>query len=140
MDNESTARLHRAAFGLAASILCVSIAGADPLDPNGFASLGNFPTTPGVYAINSDNVTIVGPTGTINGVVFNGIAVFTFQTIQIGNGVTVNGLVGARPVALLSRTDINVIGTGVINFSAGVGPTSGAGGGAGGRVVEPAYR
>ena len=83
MDNVSTARLHRAVFGLAASILCVSIAGADPLNPNGFVSLGDFPTTPGVYAINSDNATIVGPTGTINGVISNGIAVFTFQNIQI---------------------------------------------------------
>lgn len=126
-------------FSLAA-IVCVSTmttVQAEPLRPTDFDSLGAFPTTAGIYEIDSDAATLTGPDRTISGVVSNGIAVFTFDSITIGSGMTVFGSVGARPVALLSKGNITIEGDGLVEFSGGGEGLrdAGAGGGAGGEGV-----
>ena len=56
-------------------------AGAGPLNPLDFASLGTFPTAGGTYDFNT---TGPNPTlGTVTGVVFDGIAVFDFNSITM---------------------------------------------------------
>jgi hypothetical protein len=99
------------ALGL--SIVLAGNARADLLNPANFTSLGAFPTSP--YYIDSGGEP-GGPSapeifssqdGSVvaTGVVYNGIAVFTFDSI---NGSFLRPAVGARPVALLSYGDINL--------------------------------
>src|SRR5262249_27013128 len=90
-----------------------------PLDPNNFLSLGASPFTSGTYTIdasaNNAGPTLSGPgiATPIQGVFFSPsgdpslrdeIAVFTFNSISIPAGVTVQGARNAnsRPIALLS--------------------------------------
>jgi len=100
---------------------------AGPLNPSDFASLGPNPfTASGTVNINTASTPPVltnANSTTINGVVSNGIAVFTFDQITIGAGVTVNGVrnAGSRPLALLSHGGITNAGT--INLSGGAGET-----------------
>jgi hypothetical protein len=110
---------------------------AQPLDPAGFASLGVFPTAAGTYTVNTSGTpTLTGPGGiTLTGVLAGNVAVFTFDSVTIGTG---QGVVagGTRPVALLSKTDVSISGSGVVNasgvFAAGdFGGAGGPGGGAG---------
>ena len=147
MKTTITSILISAATGLA--LLCAMAAGAnaDPLDPNDFTSLGANPfTMNGTHTIDTaatPPVLTKPDSSTINGVVSNGIAVFTFDDITIGAGVTVNGLrnAGSRPLALLSHGGItnagtiNVNGVNGANFSGingGNGGNAGPGGGGGG--------
>ncbi len=96
---------------------------AGPLDPLGFTSLGAFPTAAGTYSVSTAGPTpfIDGPTGQVlNGVIYNGIAVFDFNSINLAsNQVLVDpypssGVV-APPLALLSRGDVSINGS--INVS-----------------------
>ena len=109
-----------------------------PLRVTDFDSLGAFPSTPGTYVVNtSDTPTLQTPDGmVITGVVAEKIAVFTFDGIVIGDGMTLTAS-GDRPLALLSYSDVALAGTGSINVSgtagSGVNPGHGGpGGGAGG--------
>ena len=71
-----------------------------PLDPTQFASLGAFPTAPGTYAIdtNGPSPSLSGPGNvSIPGEVFNGIAVFDFTTINIGERRDHHSLGGIPP-------------------------------------------
>ena len=88
-------------------------AGAGPLNPLDFASLGAFPTAQGYYTFNTSGTpTLTEPGGTnLTGVVSNGIAVFDFDSINISgpsSGVgppsQVFTATGSLPLALLSRT------------------------------------
>src|SRR5262249_50049252 len=104
-----------------------------------FPSLGGFPSLAGNYSINtSETPTMTEPNGTsITGVTFNGIAVFAFDSIAVGSGMTITGS-GTRPLALLSYGAVSVSGTGLIDVSGGgggfpSGGPGGPGGGAGGR-------
>jgi hypothetical protein len=96
--------------------LLVCVAGrakAGPLNPLDFASLGDFPTLSGGYYIDTSgsNPTISGPGGLVlTGVVFNGIAVFDFNSITVGANQLLGGT-GSLPVALLSRGDVVMNGT-----------------------------
>ena len=63
---------------------------AGPLNPFDFASLGAFPSLPLLIFNTGGTPTITAPDGSIvaTGVVYNGIAVFDFDSINIpGNGI-----------------------------------------------------
>jgi hypothetical protein len=123
-----------------------------PLNPASFTSLGASPfTSAGTYTINASKnnaapILTKPDNTTINGVFFNStggeIAVFTFNSIDIPAGVTVQGLRNAnsRPIALLSQSSITIAGvvdvsgetiSGALNGGA-AGPGGAGGGGAGG--------
>jgi hypothetical protein len=126
-------------------------ASAGSLDPNAFPSLGASPTAVGAYTFNTSadvSPTLAGPGGTINGVYFadvpgHTIAVFDFDSIAIGSGMTFTGS-GANVLALLSRGDVTLSGTGRIDvsgFGGGFGPPGeggpGGGGGGDGQFYRP---
>jgi hypothetical protein len=131
---------------LAAFWITVGLAPAQPLHVGDFDSLGPFPTAPGVYKVDTSGTpTLVTPDGTvIEGVVFEDIAVFTFDDILVGDGMTLTAS-GDRPLALLSYRDVTVGGTGLISVrgqsgvvgTAGLGGPGGGGGGAGGTAGNP---
>jgi hypothetical protein len=105
--------LSRVVAALALLIGGAGRAGAGPLNPLDFASLGAFPTAGGTYYFDTDgpNPTlgaIGGPP--LTGVVFNGIAVFDFNAITVSSSQTFVGM-GSLPVAFLSRSDITIDGT-----------------------------
>ena len=134
-------------YTLLLAIACVTAtARAELLDPAAYASLGAFPAAPGTYTIFSGATppAIQGPTGTINGqVVASGgvdIAVFTFDSVAVGNGMLIRAAAGTRPVALLSKTTLEVTGSGLIDVSGGnggnrFGGPGGRDGGTGTRVA-----
>jgi hypothetical protein len=121
---------------------------ADPLNPTNFTSLGSNPfTAVGTYSIDTSGDTPMlydtNNTPIFAGVVSNGVAVFTFENIDIGQGVRVLGLQNAnsRPVALLSLGDVRIAGTidvrgadgkGLFGTTGGDGGAAGPGGGGGG--------
>ena len=102
--------------------ICATHAAAEPLNPYDFPSLGASPfTTPGLYVIGTDATPELIPPGggqSIFGHVSEqtGIAVFTFDTISIGAGVTIRA-VGGSPVALLSRGGITIGSDATIDVS-----------------------
>ena len=128
---------------------------AYPLNPGEFTSLGGSPFASGTYTIdtsmNNAAPSLSGPgiTTPIAGVFFSPsggsvardeIAVFTFASLSIPAGVTVQGAQNAnsRPMALLSQSTatvagtINVSGAGGESGSGGDGGAAGPGGGGGG--------
>jgi hypothetical protein len=127
------------------------------LDPGSFTSLGANPfTVTGTYTINSAaNPPVLARPGlsSINGVVSGGEAVFTFDSITISNGVSIQSAdnSGALPVALLSKSSFAIAAASEINFNGAdgvsglfttggdavenggaAGPDGGGGGGGGG--------
>ncbi len=105
---------------------------AYPLDPDAFTSLGASPFASGTYTINTSmnnaapSLSGPGITTPIAGVFFSPsggsvardeIAVFTFASLSIPAGVTVQGArnTNSRPMALLSQSTATVAGT--INVS-----------------------
>ncbi len=128
-------------------VYCQADAQAGFLDPNSFASLGAFPSAPGAYSF--DTNTFLGAPrlnlsggGFISGVFSNGVAVFTFDSINITADITVaisghNSGNNAVPLALLSRSNILIASN--LNLDA-QGSFAGAGGylGAGqGSINQP---
>ncbi len=128
---------------------------AGPLNPLDFASLGAFPTATSSYTINtSDTPTLTvydaspnGPvvSGTLTGVVYNGIAVFDFDSINVAASTyPIITATGSLPLALLSRTDATIAGwidgSGQGNYvpSGGPGPGIIPGGPGGAPGVGPA--
>jgi hypothetical protein len=116
---------------LAVGLLLGSVgqAQAGSLNPFDFASLGAFPSAPGTYIFDTSDATLSGPGGSWTGVVYNGIAVFDFNSINVTGGQYFSGGSGSLPLALLSRSDAVVSGT--IDVSAN-SPVGGPGGGGGG--------
>ncbi|MGO9598165.1 MAG: PEP-CTERM sorting domain-containing protein [Isosphaeraceae bacterium] len=109
-------------------------AAAGLLNPGDFAPVGPFPTDPGSYTFDTTgpNPTLSGPGGTaLTGVIFNGVAVFDFNSITVGSGQTFVGE-GALPLALLSRSDITINGTIDVSAPGGSNPNGGPGGFGGG--------
>ncbi|MBV8126246.1 MAG: hypothetical protein JO114_01115 [Planctomycetaceae bacterium] len=136
-------------------------AAAGPLDPTAFAPVGSLPTAAGTYYFNTSTLTLnapgpfgpLGPPGPtlLTGVDYNGIAVFDFSSITVNSDQMFVGT-GTLPLALLSRSDINVNGTidasappppglslpssgGPGGFGSGVGINSGPGAGQGGAEI-----
>jgi hypothetical protein len=151
--------LWSAGRGVNAKTAATAVAAATyPLNPRQFTSLGASPfTTDGTYLINTskDNPapTLSGPgiVTPIAGVFFSPsggtvardeIAVFTFSSLTIPAGVTVEGMRNAnsRPIALLSQSTATIDGTinvGGLDGAAGYqnrgkGGDAGPGGGGGG--------
>lgn len=103
---------------LAVLLVCAGSAFAQLRDPAAFPSLGAFPATPGGYTIDTGTSTLNGPGVNLSGTWDNGVAVFTFDSITIGDGVSVVVL-GSVPAALLSKSTLIVQGTGRIDASGG---------------------
>src|SRR5215471_4289674 len=122
-----------------ASVVCAltaTMGHADPLDPTAFTSLGPSPFVSGTYEVDAsfDNpaptikqgTTVIAtgifydptPADTAN---HDEIAVFTFDTVDLPAGVTLEGVRNAnsRPVALLSKDAMTVAG--LIDFSGAQG-------------------
>jgi hypothetical protein len=123
-------RLPLAVCALVALHLAVLPCKGDILDPNAFASLGAFPTAAGVYIVDgSFTATISLPGGgSIQGVFFNGLTVFDFDSINITPGMTFvgNGLPGSRfPIVLLSRGNAVIAGTVDVSAVGGLGGPGG---------------
>jgi hypothetical protein len=94
-------------------------AGAAPLNPNDFASLGAFPTGSGMFFIDTRALTITGPgiTMPLQGVLStSGVAVFNFNSINLNAnqdfvvGPPPPNSPATPPLALLSRGDITING------------------------------
>ena len=118
---------------------------AGPLNPLDYATYGPLVLTSGTAVLNTGG----NPTLTANGIVYaglvvNGVAVFDFSRIIIGQGSTLTGS-GSLPVALLSRDSvaiggtIDVSGTSVSSssFLAAAGGSGGGAGGSGGNGGGP---
>lgn len=120
----ASSRVFRSAAVLALLVFGVAgRAGAGPLDPLGFTSLGAFPNAPGTYTyslINGTTPTLSGPGGNFTGVVYSDvpghqIAVFDFNSINLGSAQSLHGRdpfsAGTAPaLALLSQGDITIDG------------------------------
>lgn len=108
-----------------------------PLVVPAAASAADFNPAPGTYVVDTSALTISGPGTNIVGVDQGGVAVFSFGTVNIGSGVTLNAS-GSRPLRIAATGDltlagvINGNGTSPENFDAGPGSPGGPGGGAGG--------
>src|SRR3954469_9133812 len=118
---------------LALTLCCLS-----PLVVPAAAAAGDFNPAPGTYIVDTSTLTITGPGPTnITGVDQGGVAVFEFDAVNIGSGVTLNAS-GSRPLRIAARGDltlagaINGNGTSPGNFNAGPGSLGGPGGGGGG--------
>ncbi len=93
-------------------------ADAGPLDPLAFNPIGPFPTAAGTYDFDTSYTlsapVLTGPSGTLTGVFYNGIAVFDFSTITVSSGQVFGPspfeTYGA-PLALLSQSNISIAGT-----------------------------
>jgi hypothetical protein len=115
--------------------------GVAPLDPNGFSSLGSNPfTNSGTYLIDTraTSPTLYDPNtnALATGTIFNGVAVFTFDSILIGTNTIVEGMqnTNSHPYALLSHGDLTIDGIVDASGAAGGAPggsTGGNGGAAG---------
>jgi hypothetical protein len=101
----------------------------DILDPSAFASLGAFPTLAGTYNVDTSTATptiLLPGGGSLQGVIYNGLAVFDFDSINITQGMSFfdRGNEGT-PLVLLSRGNAVIAGT--VDVSA-LGSTGGPGG------------
>jgi autotransporter-associated beta strand protein len=131
------------------SLLLSASAGAAPLSPADFPSLGtlNVPNS-GTLTIDTDQLTLSTPGLSVTGVArpqTSGqaaapeVAVFTFDTISIGKPVALT-VRGARALALLSKDNLTVAGaltftgTTAVGNNPGVGRLSGGDGGSGGAM------
>jgi len=85
-----------------------------------------------MYSFDTSNLTLYGPNGAVlTGVDYNGIAVFDFTTITVNSGQAFVGR-GMLPLALLSRSDINVNGTIDVSGFSGINGFNSVPGGPGG--------
>lgn len=141
---------------------CGAVAGAEPLNPYDFPSLGSVAAAPvGTVTINSDTMQmtvpgvgapIVGTLSTASG--GRGVVVFSFQDFQVNSPVVPTVITGSRSVAILARNAVFFNST--VTIVAGAGQAGGAnnvsvpgvggaggtgvgGGGSGGSGGEGAY-
>jgi hypothetical protein len=118
-------------------VLWQASAFAVPLNPTAFPSLGPSPfEAPGVCIIDTSEIPhLSGTSGIAIGyVTADNVAVFTFDSISIGPGVTIRAT-GSRPVALLSHNSFELMNGGEIDVSGAWvegQSVAGAGGGNGG--------
>src|SRR3954469_18408104 len=81
----------RIATVILGGFLVASASFAGPLDPTQFQSLGTLAlTAPGTYVVTTTgpNPTLLAGTNVYTGVIFNGIAVFDFNSVSISSGAT----------------------------------------------------
>lgn len=129
-------RIARRLLAAAAVVGLSGMASAAPLNPNAFSSLGTLNVNSGSVTINTDTLAITGA-ATFNGTTFSQgggnpqIAVFTFGSLNIGAGVTIN-VTGSRPLALLSRNSMTIASEITLNGGIASVPAAGAAGPAGG--------
>ncbi len=101
------------------------VATAGMLSPSDFTSLGAMLSESGTYQVNTSTGVMTLPDGgTITGDLSTGVAVFTFNSIDIGNASF--AIQGTNPFALLSQGSLTLGGVGM-DVSA-YGQTPGAGG------------
>ena len=108
---------------------------ATPLNPFDFSSLGSF-TAAGTVAADTNALTLGG----FNGVLFGGLAVFTFNNVVVPSGTSIIAS-GSRPLVILSLDDIAINGSVTANGGSvvsGPGGFGGPGGGAGASNVNGA--
>ncbi len=142
-------RLNCRMFVVGACLGFASSAAAAPLDPNGFTSLGTLNVNSGTLSINTSTLQVSGAASFTGVAQAQGgglpeIAVFTFDSVNIGASVTVT-FSGSRPVALLSKGNavigatLDVSGSAAQDDFVGAGgPAGGASGGSGGIHDPPA--
>lgn len=85
---------------------------ADPLDPNAYSAIGSLDAATGTVTFNTDTLSVSGPGFSMTGTSQTqsggpSIAVFDFNNVTIGSGVTVQ-VTGSKPIAILSRNDITI--------------------------------
>ncbi len=102
----------------------------------GQAGAASFSPTPGTYTVDTTALTLTGPATNIGGVDQGGIAVFSFDSVSIPLGVTIE-LEGSRPFELRSAGALTLAGliegSGFSAETSEAGPIPGGpGGGAGG--------
>ncbi len=115
------------AFAMVMLVSVETLAG--PLDPTGFSSLGRLNLASGAYTLNTGDgsagtlptiTAVIGGVQTTiaTGVVFNGVAVFDFDSINITSGASIQATqgFGLIPVAFLSRSTASI--NGLITVSA----------------------
>lgn len=115
--------------------LAAQAALGNPLDPAAFTPMGTLSLNSGVVTIDTDTLQITGGGGlsSTSGVLHSqgvgnpDVAVFTFDGVNIGSGVTFQ-TIGSRPLAILSRNDLRVLTSIDVSGAAG---TNGATGGNG---------
>ena len=110
--------------------------------------MGPFPTAGGTYTFDTSgpNPTLSGVGPSLTGVYYNGIAVFDFNAVTVGANQTFVGMESSWPLALLSQSNINVIGTIDVSGSPGFSsyspvtppPARGGPGGFGSERAAPA--
>jgi PASTA domain len=107
------------------------------------ASAANFEPSPGVYFADTSALTITGPGTSINGSNVGGVAVFSFDNVNIQPGVVIEAE-GSRPLKIVAAGELSI--GGVIE-AGGFGPAfdfeetpneGGPGGGAGGTSTTEA--
>ena len=116
--------------------VCAGRASADPLNPLDFPFVASGVQTlgAGAYTLDtgSDTPFLIGPVFLAGEVTLQGdepgIAVFSFESLNIAAGATIN-VIGLRPLALLARDNLTFAGT--INADGGDGHDSGEGGAVG---------
>jgi hypothetical protein len=100
------------------------------------ASGANFTPGPGVYTADTTALTLTGPGTSLTGTDQGGVAVFSFDDVDIPAGVTIN-VQGSRPFKLLASGSLTLAGlidgrgTSATDFITGPfagGPSAGAGG------------
>ena len=103
-----------------------------PLNPLDYGSLGKFPTAAGTYLFDTSGVpTLIGPGVRLEGIVVDGVAVFTFDDIWVPSDVILNCVGISRPLALLSHRSVTVegrISAGACGSEYGDGCSLGCGG------------
>jgi hypothetical protein len=104
------------------------------------ASAGDFTPAPGTYTIDTTALTLTGPSTNITGTNDNGVALFTFGTVNIPSGVVINAS-GSRPLKIVASGSLTLAGTinGVGTSAAdnSVTPVPGGPGGGAGGVPGP---
>ncbi len=121
-------RPHAPVFVLLALTTVASSAGAAPLDPMAYTSLGAFTLT-APATIDTDACTFDDGTTIHSGDCTGSVAVFTFDSLTLQDDILV---AGSKPVALLSQGDLSVEAT--IDGS-GISALAGPGGGDGGAAA-----
>jgi hypothetical protein len=99
-------------------------AGAAPLNPGSFTSLGSFAPAGAVSVDTSPDPPLMAGGAVFSGVISNGVAVFCFDDVDVSLGIVIT-VAGTRPLAILSKGDFEFAGTLTANATLG---TAGAGG------------
>lgn len=98
-----------------------------PIQPDAIASLGTLVLKAGTYIIDTTGVTLAGPDVHFQGVLYNNLAAFAFDSITLDDGVLIQAS-GSYPLVLLSRGDVFITGNASIHVDAN-GTAAGAGAG-----------